>query len=439
MPTIRKSRYCFLIKQDENYLAYNSSTNSFFKINSYVYNLIKNTNTDISDSINNNEEIKTLHDMRLLSTKEEDDAVVDLLRMKFFMHSYSKENLAILLVPTLACNLRCPYCFEKNKKPIKMNFDMCDKIIDFIKSHTYAKTMSLTWYGGEPLLAPDIIKYFLIKLSKVKMPQFISHGMITNGTLLTKENISIFKKYPLNSIQITLDGLQQTHDRKRIKPDGSGTYDLIIKNLKSFIEECPKTSISLRVNIDRNNYNEFMQIYDIIRTMFPDKKNIYIYPGILRNCGTKMENSPFLINEDILKIKEQFVKEGYPIQYPQTSESGCCATCLSSYIIGPEGEIYKCWEDVGNETKSIGNIQDQQYTNISLLSKYMLHGSHLIDEECRDCPLLPICSEDCAKNRIENKFCNAENTLCSIYKNKNYEALSKMLYNFYNRCILNKN
>lgn len=438
MTAIRKSRYCFLIRQGEIYLAYNSYTNSFFKINKYVYDIIQNTYSEISNDINTNEEIKKLHDMRLLSTKEEDDSIVDLLRMKYLMHSYSKENLAILLVPTLACNLRCPYCFEKNKQPIRMDFDMCEKIIKFIKSHTYAKNMSLTWYGGEPLLAPDIIKYFLSRLSEIETPYLVSHGMVTNGTLLTKKNIDILKKYPLNSIQITLDGLQNTHDKKRIKADGSGTYNLIIKNIKAFIEEYPKTSISLRVNIDRNNYKEFMQVYDFIKTLYPNKKNIYIYPGILRNCGAKVVNSPFLINEDILKIKELFVKEGYPIQYPQTAESGCCATCISSYIIGPKGEIYKCWEDIGYETKSIGNIQEQQYTNVSLLSKYMLHGSHIIDEECKDCPLLPICSEDCAKNRIENKFDNAENTLCSIYKNKNYEALTKMLYNFYNRCILNK-
>lgn len=143
MTAIRKSRYCFLIRQGEIYLAYNSYTNSFFKINKYVYDIIQNTYSEISNDINTNEEIKKLHDMRLLSTKEEDDSIVDLLRMKYLMHSYSKENLAILLVPTLACNLRCPYCFEKNKQPIRMDFDMCEKIIKFIKSHTYAKICHL--------------------------------------------------------------------------------------------------------------------------------------------------------------------------------------------------------------------------------------------------------------------------------------------------------
>lgn len=421
-------------------MAYTSSTNSFYKINDYVADLIENTNMAVcdTDSCENSEEIKSLHNLKLLTTEAEDNDVVDLLRMKFLMHSYSKEDIAVTICPTLSCNLRCPYCFEKNKKQGFMDEKTCDAVIDFINSHTYAKTLSLNWYGGEPLLCTNTIRYFLTKLSDIKDIKLVSHGMVTNATLLKDENLELFKEYPLNSIQVTFDGIKSTHDTKRIYADGRGSYDEIVKNLKNFVEYYPETFVSIRVNIDKNNANQFMTIYETIKGLFPDKKNIIVYPGIIKDCGIRKSNSPILMNEDIVRINEQFTKRGYPLKFPHTVESGCCANCLSSYIIGPQGEIYKCWEDVGCDTCVIGNIYDKKYTNMPLLAKYMLYGSHILENECKECPLIPICSNDCAHNRINNKFANTEYELCSIYKNNDFSALNTLLYNFYCKFVTNK-
>lgn len=38
--------------------------------------------------------------------------------------------------------------------------------------------------------------------------------------------------------------------------------------------------------------------------------------------------------------------------------STCTATSLYGYVIGPKGEIYKCWEDVGIKEKEIGSVLD---------------------------------------------------------------------------------
>ncbi len=433
MSTIRKSRFCFLIEENNEFLTYVSSTNSFYKINGYVADLIKKTNFELrnKEDISNKAEIESLRKLKILTTEEEDNNLVDILRMKFLMHSYAKECVGIIIVPTLSCNLRCSYCFEKNKKTGSMDNSICDKIIEFINYHSYAKYFALTWYGGEPLLCHETIEYLLSKIKDIKDKKLISHGMITNGTLLTSKNIDLFKEYPLDTIQITFDGIKSTHDTKRITVAGHGTFDKIIENLKLFINKSPNTKISIRVNIDKNNASEFMDVYKMIKEMFPEKKNIIIYPGILRACEKTDLNTPFLMNNDVAEIRRYFHQHGYPIEFPHTIETGCCATCLSSYIIGPIGEIYKCWEEVGIDNCVVGNVKDMKYTNIELLSKYMLHGSHILDEGCYKCPLLPVCSNDCARSRINNKFNGTTYDLCSIYKSHDFKALSTHLYDFY--------
>ena len=107
MSTIRKSRFCFLIEENNEFLTYVSSTNSFYKINGYVADLIKKTNFELrnKEDISNKAEIESLRKLKILTTEEEDNNLVDILRMKFLMHSYAKECVGIIIVPTLSCNL----------------------------------------------------------------------------------------------------------------------------------------------------------------------------------------------------------------------------------------------------------------------------------------------------------------------------------------------
>lgn len=433
MAELRKSRYCFLINKGDDYLAYTSATNSFYKINEYVAGLIKSVSIDerAVKTEPNGEELETLHKLRLLTTREEDDVVVDLLRMKYLTHSYAQDYVSVTLAPTTSCNLRCPYCFEKNKQSAVMSNETCDKVIDFVKSHPCAKNLSLVWYGGEPMLCVNVIKYILSKIDELGDIKLRSHNMVTNGTLLSGSNLEIFREHTLDSIQVTLDGNKSTHDTKRIYANGVGSYDKIIENLNAFIKSYPETFVAIRVNIDKNNANEFMDVYETIKGLFPGKKNINVYPGILKCCGKQSTDSPFMMNKDVVRINAEFRKRGYPPMFLNTFDCGCCATGLTSYVIGPKGEIYKCWEDVGEESLIVGNINEKTYTNMPLLAKYMLHGSRIFEDECRECPLFPVCSNDCAKNRLGNKFMDKGYDLCSIYKSKDYVELGEMLYDFY--------
>lgn len=435
MTMIRKSRYCILFQKGKEYLAYTSAKNSFYKINRQVADFIENFKSDGFDVSKNQlaKDIEHLHKIGLISTEKEDDDVVDNIKLRYLINSFSKETISVTLAPTIWCNLRCPYCFEESKPKDVMSDDICDKVLKFIEAHTSAKNLYLIWYGGEPLLGAKPIKYFLSKLDNLENIKLARHGMITNGTLLKGSNLDLFREKHLDSIQITIDGNKDTHDKKRIRPDGKGTYDEIIENLKVFAKEYPNTVINIRVNIDRNNVSEFMDVYNRIKDMFPDKKNIFVSPGILKACGAQSFDSPFLNNAEILNIRKEFRKKGYPVFYPDIRTGGCAATCITGYVIWPLGEIYKCWKDVGIKDKIVGNVCDMTITNSNLLSEYMLHGSHITETSCHSCPVFPICDSDCAFDRLENAFHGQQNEFCCVYKEKDNEGLISMLSDLYER------
>ncbi len=275
---IRKSKYTFLFIRNGEYLIYNSARNSFWTVNEYVCNLIDTLRIEDESLIDDEEkksQISKLHSLGILSTETEDEAVVNRIRIRNLIDFYSTENIGITLLPTISCNLACPYCFEGRKPQGIMTALTCDKIIDFINSHSNAKALSLTWYGGEPLLGIMAIEYFLQKLKELANIPLATHSIVTNGTLLDSKHWDIFKEYPLTNIQITLDGKKETHDKRRIRHDGTGTYDIIMNNILKFVDEFPNVQMSVRVNIDKENFNEFMPVYNHVISMFPDKKNIY--------------------------------------------------------------------------------------------------------------------------------------------------------------------
>lgn len=90
---------------------------------------------------------------------------------------------------------------------------------------------------------------------------------------------------------------------------------------------------------------------------------------------------------------------------------------LNSYIIGPEGEIYKCWEDVGNTDKVVGYITEKEICNKPLFYRYLNDTSVFSNEECKDCKLFPMCSGGCGLLRYKNKYENGCFNVCHEYQN----------------------
>lgn len=99
--------------------------------------------------------------------------------------------------------------------------------------------------------------------------------------------------------------------------------------------------------------------------------------------------------------------------YPSPKLSGCTATFDNAYVIGVEGELYKCWVDVGKKERTVGNIFSKEQ-NTSLLSEYMVGTDMFTDNKCLNCTFLPICNGGCGLRRLEYKQSGTEYDVCPI-------------------------
>lgn len=426
------SRYSFLFKKEDLYLIYNSRTNSFYEqtkdgydfLTSYLNNQSK-TFSSIESSF-----IENLKSALILVEENEDDCYVQDQLLNHYIKTFNPLSLHLTIVPTITCNLRCPYCFEENKPTGIISDTTIESLVKFIKDHKGAKKCSITWFGGEPLLALKQIRKTLDKIQSIDKLPLTYHSIVTNGTLLNEDAIELFSKYPLHSMQVTFDGFKNSHDSKRFFADGTGSFDRIVENVLAFARHCPRTKMSFRINVDNNNITDYIEIHKYLTDIFKGH-DIHIYAGILR-ANRGCESETFFTSKDHVRFNRYLVENGIPAQtYPSHCDKGCCATSTSSYVIGPKGEIYCCWEHVGNPKLTIGNISSETLTNRQLYNNFILNGHCFNDSRCKECGFLPICSGGCAKKRLENLTEGTSHDLCSIYHDKDGTRLSELLINYY--------
>lgn len=411
---MKASYYNFFFPYEEDpdkLIAYNSRANALALIEREKYEMFMNF-CENGQEIQDKDLIQNLKNGLFLI--EDDVHELDLVRFNMLINRYSNTSLAFTIAPTSDCNFRCIYCYEKDViEPTYMNEATQEKVVDLLKSKV--KTISnfhVSWYGGEPLLAFDLV----VKLSKTfieiceENKVEYSADMITNGYLLTRDKIENMKELKINFMQITIDGLPETHNKRRPLINGNETFNEIICNLKDNIDILPL--VSLRVNVDKSNLSAGKQIYELIKNYQMDHK-VHPYIGKTSN-DNECYDSP-----DCLSMCE-FSKEDYNLtiqnsvdilrKYPTIKTSFCGADNMSAYVIGADGGLYRCWSDIGVKERSFGNINESFGKANRALLDYMLFDPTLT-ESCSKCKLLPVCMGGCPfrrLSRIEDK--------CSIYK-----------------------
>ena len=421
------SRYSHLFLSKRNgWLLYNSAANSFLKIEDGQEDTIREIceDPDRYDFSASPQMYIQLRTAGHLVQDGQDEDLYNILKMRRLTARYASDTLLLTVAITRACNFDCSYCFEGNRTGKPMSEEVADKLVAFIKRHKKPKRF-ITWYGGEPLLAFDRILSIDEKLKAEDLPY--QAMMVTNGYLLEERVIRELNRLNIHLIQITLDGKRETHDARRYLKNGGKTYDRIFSNLESLMASDYQGNVQVRVNVDGRNADEFMEVYRAIKGKFPEDfgKRISVYPGFV--TGASHPDASCFFGSDAKGRFVAEVNEKYGIAplslFPGKPPGGCTLTNRNSYVVGPDGELYKCWNDVGMEHLVVGHIDSMTDWNMPLVAKGMVAASYLDAPECRKCFYFPICDGGCHKMRLENITEGAKNDVCTYFKHHLDELL----------------
>lgn len=341
---------------------------------------------------------------------------------EFFKKDFSEEPFLynvkdVIIQVTDGCNLRCSYCYQTNKHQHIMSFDTAKTFIDYMfreyenENNDYfykekALGVCIEFIGGEPLLAADliyqIIEYFEYQLythPNCTWGFFHRYNIASNGTLFfTQETQKILRDFqPFVSIPITVDGVKEYHDKCRLFPDGTGSYDLAVAAALVMKNRYNQLSTKITISPDNIDY-----IFKAVQNMY----NLG-FSFISINCcfediwGNTEEERKFLahkiyeqgiqivdwIKENNLedKIYLRFLddKSRYCHKLVQTSKSGkteySCGANWNMLALDYKGDLFPCLRFMNS---SLNNEQPEYIIG------NIYHGIGYTDEEKRKLQLL---------------------------------------------------
>lgn len=404
---MRESVYNIWVKYGSNHYVYNSISGSLLRLSSRDYWSVRAfLDGELSRSNASPLLLEQLVCARMLIADDVDE--IKFLRHRYEVSQADKKTLGLTLVVSLQCNFDCLYCFER-KYSSTMNDDIEAAVLRFVKAQApKIDQLTITWYGGEPLVG----KAALLRLSRSFIEQCeqykirYSASIITNGYLLNEETCQQLRDARIEFAQVTLDGPPIVHDRMRPLACGQGTFSQIVKNLHHAIHYF---RVGVRVNLDSENTTEANGLLEILAAEgFSGKLTIHcgqIIPVDDGQSAPSVTYSPACFtNADFARVELEFNKiaqqygfEAIPL--PRLSGAPCTAVRANGLVIGSEGELYKCWESVGNPAEVIGHIADVRDANVGT-SKW-LKFDPFESVECRQCIALPICMGGCAHHAMD--------------------------------------
>lgn len=362
---------------------------------------------------------------------------------ELFERKINSKQLNLIISPTTNCNLRCQYCCEEFY-PEKMSEELQASIILFLeKNIDKYYGINIDWFGGEPLLALDVIENIASHAIKIceKNNKPYSSFITTNGTLLTPSTFELLYKLKVMMYQVTLDGVACVHDKQRKYENGMPTFETIYQNLLAI----KKSDLGKRAIISiLTNYSKELEPYIeeykcMMNENFSDDCRFAFACNVVMDLGGDrikqyrdslvgsegMENFyDRLIDIDGVRIRyifDEFLRPGGMI---------CYAAKKNSFVVSPNGMLYKC-EHLFQQNDLNGVIGEFQLNGEIIYYKEKLSSWIGKFNYCKNdsCKLFPLClGEDCIKNRISQdnkgyvgKMC--ENNLCHFQK----ETVSNVL------------
>lgn len=342
---------------------------------------------------------------------EDDCDELVIIKNRLLQSRYSTSTLSLTIAPTLGCNFNCIYCFEQDHMDFtKMNLETQDSLVKFIEAKIADGTnfVSVSWYGGEPLLALDVIESLSHRFRALcdKNNVKYSAGIVTNGYLLSRDVAKILNECNVSNAQITLDGPPDIHDSRRFLHGGKATFQNIFDNIKDAVDIVPQ--ISVRVNVDNDNIERISEV----KELFACEKlvgKVHVYIAMVDALNGLYERNACLTTERFATLDLNFYDNPL-VLYPMPRANLCGADALNSLVIAPNGSLYKCWNDIGMQDKSFGNINQPSECFSRLYYDYLMYDP-TSDKMCVKCNILPICMGGCPHRRIEKSPLR-----CSLFK-----------------------
>lgn len=345
---------------------------------------------------------------QFLSERDETDQVLD-----DYKQNQQNDRFHLILLPHQNCNFRCFYCYEKFEKN-KMLTEIEEGVVKFVTKRLASKQykiFSVSWFGGEPLLAPDVIERLSIEFRALSAKYNVRYvaGITTNGYNMTDNVIDMLLENEVTNFQITIDGPKELHDKQRTMVGGQPTYDRIVNNMKKLSTKTKGFRTMIRMNVGEDTLPYVDEHLYNMKNMFSHDKRFQMYFHNIGHWGGDNDSEVSICSENVtLELLNRTIDndmEAVSGLLEIGTNTACYAANPNSFVIGTDGLVYKCTVALYEDINIVGNLnKDGEMVLDTEKFKLWTDGGNS-DSHCKSCFFAPSCHGDhCPLIRIqENK------------------------------------
>ena len=312
------------------------------------------------------------------------------------------------------CNLRCRYCFADegayHSRREFMSLETAKKAIDFLIANSGARRVLETdFFGGEPLMNFDVVKetVYYAKAEAAKRGKEFRFTLTTNGLLL-KDDVAEFLNREMDNVVLSLDGRKEVHDAVRRTANGKGSFDLVIENLKKFVQIRGDKSYYVRGTFTAKNLDFAKDVLFLADSGF---ESISLEPVVtdIPDLAIGAEQLPRIAAE-YDKLCDAYLSrlaegKGFSFFHFNVDLEGgpCLAKRVSAcgagneyFSVVPNGDIYPCHQFAGDAEFRMGSVYEGK---LDPAIRERFRSSCLFTrKKCESCFAKYICSGGCSAN-----------------------------------------
>ncbi|MBS1876742.1 MAG: radical SAM protein [Acidobacteria bacterium] len=295
---------------------------------------------------------------------------------------------------TERCNLRCAHCYQSPDRVPELPFDdllkVLNQFIELLDRFNPPARGHVTLTGGEPFLRPDFLR--LLETVAALKPR-ICFAVLTNGSLVDEEMAWRLAKLGPGFVQVSLDGVQSTHDAVR----GEGNFERTVEAARNLSRARIPTYISFTAH--RGNYREFPEVVRIgrkagatrvwadrlvpigacqLETLTKDETRAFVH--IMRESREEAHRGWFSNTQVPMHRALQFLDGGWPYH---------CTAGDTLITVEPNGDVCPC----RRMPSLVGNVFERPLAEIYFESPLLtaLRDRGRICEGCESCEHEPKC------------------------------------------------
>jgi uncharacterized protein len=330
-----------------------------------------------------------------------------------FLDARERAELQAFFIPTYLCNFGCSYCYQSEypQGAGGCTPEVVEGFYSYLDRELAGREKYVTLFGGEPLLPGREARTAVATLVSGAAARGLGLAVVTNGYHLA-DYLEILQGASIREIQVTLDGLEAIHDRRRPLKSGGPTFGAVHAGIEAALDG--GLPINLRVVVDRENLEALPEL-----ARHAASRGWTESPLFKTQIGRNYELHSCQGSEEKLLSRAQLHRALYDLarrspevlafhrpafslsrflfdsgELPDPLFDGCPG-CKTEWAFDYTGRIYPCTAVVGKPGQEVGRFHPTVERNEERIALWEERDVTSI-ESCRGCSLQLACGGGCA-------------------------------------------